>query len=91
MLISPAPPPAGSPTRQTYAEKLTQQLQLTRDSLVIEVACNDGYLLKNFVAAGIPCLGHRTHGQHRPPLPSRRGIPVLCEFFGEQLGKQLAA
>ena len=38
-----------------YAEKMAQQLQLTQDSLVIEVASNDGYLLKNFVAVGIPC------------------------------------
>ena len=36
---------------------MTQQLGLSKDSLVIEVASNDGYLLKNFVAAGIPCLG----------------------------------
>ncbi|HTD90168.1 MAG TPA: SAM-dependent methyltransferase, partial [Burkholderiales bacterium] len=40
-----------------YAEKMTQQLPLTFESLVIEVASNDGYLLKNFVASGIPCLG----------------------------------
>ena len=37
-----------------YAGKIIRRLQLTRDSLVIEVASNDGYLLKNFVAAGIP-------------------------------------
>ena len=40
-----------------YAATMTRQLQLSQDSLVIEVASNDGYLLKNFVAAGIPCLG----------------------------------
>lgn len=73
-----------------YVEKMTRQLQLTPDSLVIEVASNDGYLLKNFLAAGIPCLGIE-------PTPStaaaaeKEGIPVLRLFFGEQLGKQLAA
>src|SRR3974390_827933 len=41
----------------SYAEKMIDQLRLTRSSFVIEVACNDGYLLRNFVAAGIPCLG----------------------------------
>ena len=40
-----------------YAEDIICQLDLNCDSFVIEVASNDGYLLKNFVAAGIPCLG----------------------------------
>ena len=40
-----------------YAAMISQQLHLNKDSLVIEVASNDGYLLKNFVAAGIPCIG----------------------------------
>jgi len=73
-----------------YAEQMTQQLPLTRDSLVIEVASNDGYLLKNFVAAGIPCLGIEPTAS-TATAAERLGIPVLREFFGEQLGKQLAA
>ena len=40
-----------------YAQDITRRLGLSANSLVIEVASNDGYLLKNFVAAGIPCLG----------------------------------
>ena len=40
-----------------YVNEITDRLRLTRDSLVIEVACNDGYVLRNFVAAGIPCIG----------------------------------
>ena len=40
-----------------YCEKIIPRLDLGRESLVIEVASNDGYLLKNFVAAGVPCLG----------------------------------
>jgi 2-polyprenyl-3-methyl-5-hydroxy-6-metoxy-1,4-benzoquinol methylase len=74
----------------SYAEKIIRQLQLTRDSLVIEVASNDGYLLKNFVAAGIPCLGiEPTAGT--AAAAKKLGIPVLCEFFGERLARQLAA
>jgi len=74
----------------SYAEKMTRQFGLSRDSLVIEVACNDGYLLKNFVADGIPCLGiEPTAGT--AAAAERLGIPVIREFFGERLGKQLAA
>jgi SAM-dependent methyltransferase len=74
----------------SYVEKIIGQLQLTRDSLVIEVASNDGYLLKNFVVAGIPCLGiEPTAGT--AAAAEKLGIPVLREFFGERLARQLAA
>lgn len=74
----------------SYAEKMTGQLKLNKDSLVIEVASNDGYLLKNFVAAGIPCLGIEPTAS-TAAAAEKLGIPVLREFFGEPLGKQLAA
>ena len=73
----------------SYAEKMTRQLNLTKNSLVIEVASNDGYLLKNFVAAGIPCLGIEPTAS-TAAAAEKLGIPVMREFFGEQLGKQLA-
>ncbi len=73
-----------------YAEKIIRQLQLTRDSMVIEVASNDGYLLKNFVAAGIPCLGIEPTAS-TAAVAELLGIPVTREFFSERLGKRLAA
>ena len=73
----------------SYAEKMTGQLKLTKDSLVIEVASNDGYLLKNFVATGIPCLGIEPTAS-TSAAAEKLGIPVMREFFGEQIGKQLA-
>ncbi len=73
-----------------YTEKMIRQLQLTQDSLVIEVASNDGYLLKNFMAAGIPCLGVEPTAS-TAAAAEKLGIPVMREFYGEQLGKRLAA
>jgi len=73
-----------------YAEKMTQELSLTSDSLVIEVASNDGYLLKNFVASGIPCLGIEPTAS-TAAAAEKLGIPVLREFFGESLGRELAS
>jgi SAM-dependent methyltransferase len=73
-----------------YAEKMTQQLHLTQDSLVIEIASNDGYLLKNFVTAGIPCMGIEPTAS-TAAAAVKLGIPVMLEFFGEELGKQLVA
>lgn len=41
----------------TFCAAMIRRLDLGPSSMVIEVASNDGYLLRNFVAAGIPCLG----------------------------------
>ena len=73
-----------------YAEKMTHQLGLSRNSFVIEVASNDGYLLKNFVAAGVPCLGIEPTDS-TAEAAEKLGIKVLREFFGEKLGARLAA
>lgn len=72
-----------------YVEKITRQLELSENSLVIEVASNDGYLLKNFVAADIPCLGIEPTDS-TAEAAMKLGIPVLREFFGERLGRELA-
>lgn len=71
-----------------YAEKMTHELGLNAQSLVIEVASNDGYLLKNFVAAGIPCLGIEPTDS-TATAAEQLGVPVMREFFGEALGQQL--
>lgn len=73
-----------------YAEKMTRELGLNAQSLVIEVASNDGYLLKNFVAAGIPCFGIEPT-ESTAAAAEQLGIPVMREFFGEALGHQLTA
>ncbi len=72
-----------------YAEEITKQLRLNANSLVIEVASNDGYLLKNFVAAGIPCLGIEPTAS-TAAAAELLGISVMREFFGKQLGQRLA-
>lgn len=73
-----------------YSEKIIQQLELNESSLVIEIASNDGYLLKNFVSAGIPCFGIEPTSS-TAEAAEKLGIPVMREFFGDKLGKQLAA
>jgi len=75
---------------KNYVEKMTERLNLSSDSLVIEVASNDGYLLKNFLEIGIPCLGIEPTAS-TAEAAEKLGIPVLREFFGENLGKQLAS
>jgi hypothetical protein len=72
-----------------YAKRMTVEFGLNGNSLVIEVASNDGYLLKNFVAAGIPSLGIEPTVS-TAEVAEKLGVPVLREFFGEAVGKRLA-
>jgi SAM-dependent methyltransferase len=72
-----------------YAEKIIRDLGLTEKSLVIEIASNDGYLLRNFLEAGIPCLGVEPT-ESTAQAAERLGVPVLREFFCEDLAKQIA-
>ena len=63
-----------------YCEAMIGRLGLGKSSLVVEVASNDGYLLKNFVAAGIPVLGVEP-AQNIAELARERGIPTRSVFF----------
>jgi SAM-dependent methyltransferase len=71
-----------------YVSMITNRLELNADSLVIEVASNDGYLLKNFVTAGIPCLGIEPTAS-TAGAAEKLGIPVMREFFNFELAKKL--
>lgn len=70
------------------AQSLIRSRKLDHQSLVIEAASNDGYLLKNFVAAGIPVLGIDP-AEGPAQVAQAAGIPTLCTFFGEALAQQL--
>lgn len=71
-----------------YTSMISERLDLTPDSLVIEVAANDGYLLKNFVATGIPCLGIEPTASTADAAEAE-SIPVVRDFFGESLARRL--
>ncbi len=74
---------------ELYADDIIQKLELDQDSLVIEVASNDGYLLKHFSDRGIPSLGIEPTAS-TAEAAERLGLDVLREFFGSDLGKKLA-
>jgi SAM-dependent methyltransferase len=71
-----------------HAEELIATRALGPDSLVVEVASNDGYLLQNFVKAGIPVLGiDPAVGPAK--AAEAAGVPTLREFFGADLAARL--
>jgi len=67
---------------------LIRDRKLTADSQVIELASNDGYLLRNFVEAGIPVLGIDP-AQGPAKTAQDAGIPTLCTFFTCELAGKL--
>ncbi|MEM7190675.1 MAG: class I SAM-dependent methyltransferase [Pseudomonadota bacterium] len=75
---------------QRYAEAMTQRFDLGPDSLVTEVASNDGYLLQHFVGAGIPVLGIEPAG-HAAALAEKKGVRSRVAFFNEATARELVA
>lgn len=73
---------------QENAKELIKSRKLNSNSLVVEPASNDGYMLKNFAEHGIPVLGI---DPAKAPVEAARkaGIPTLCTFFGKNLANKL--
>lgn len=72
------------------ALELAESRKLGGDSLVVELASNDGYLLRNYQERGIPVLGiDPAEGPAR--AAQRIGIPTLNKFFTAKLAADLAA
>ena len=72
-----------------YAEAMISGLRLTPDSLVTEVASNDGYLLQHFQAAGIPVLGVEP-AANVAEAARARGITTEVKFLGAETGREIA-
>lgn len=75
---------------RTFSRESLERFRLDGGSLVIEIASNDGYLLRNFLEFGVPCLGIEPTAS-TAAVAEGLGIPVIREFFGEALGRRLAA
>jgi SAM-dependent methyltransferase len=73
-----------------YAGMISDRLALGKDSFVVEVASNDGYLLQHFVRKGIPVLGIEP-AANVAKVATEKGIPTRVAFFGEALARELAA
>ena len=72
-----------------YAEAMTSNLDLNRDSLVTEVASNDGYLLQHFLAQGIPVLGVEP-AANVAEVARSQGVPTVVRFLGAATGRKIA-
>lgn len=73
---------------QKFSEEIVRSMELGSRSMVIEIASNDGYLLKNFVEKEIPCLGIEPTDS-TAVAAEKLGVPVVRKFFGEELAHDL--
>jgi len=73
---------------KAYVEMITARLALGRQHHVVEVACNDGYLLQYFVAKGIPVLGIEPTA-NTAAAATKKGIPTVVKFLGEETARDL--
>ena len=75
---------------KNFTDKIIKDYSLNEMSFVIEIASNDGYLLKNFIQKNIPCLGIEPT-KSTAEAAEKLNIPVIRKFFSEALGKELAS
>lgn len=72
-----------------YAHEMIELCGLNKDKKVVEIACNDGYLLQYFKDEGIPVLGVEP-AKNVAAEAQKKGIPVFTEFFNEETAILLA-
>ena len=73
---------------EDYVAMASERLALGRESLVVELASNDGYLLQYFVKRGIPSLGIEP-AANVAKAAEERGVRTLVKFFGEATAREL--
>lgn len=72
-----------------YVELMTKRFGLSKDSKVVEIASNDGYLLQYFVEKKIPVLGIEPTS-NTADAARQKGVNTITEFFGVSLATRLA-
>lgn len=69
-----------------YVDMISKRLGLGPQSLAVELASNDGYLLQYFVKKGIPVLGVEP-AVNVAKVAEQKGVPSLVKFFGRQTAR----
>nr|WP_319388771.1 class I SAM-dependent methyltransferase [uncultured Cohaesibacter sp.] len=71
-----------------YSDTMVERFHLKSDSLIMEIASNDGYLLQHFLAKGMNVLGIEPAG-HAADVAREKGIDTRVAFFNEQMARNL--
>ncbi len=76
---------------KTYTDYMLERFGFDETSSVVEIASNDGYLLQYFQRKNIPVLGIEPAQNVAKVAREEKGIPTICQFFGEKLARKLRA
>ena len=72
-----------------FADSVSELQDLGENSFVVEVGSNDGIMLQNFVAGGVPCLGVEP-SENVAKISMQKGIEVVLEFFDRPLAEKIS-
>lgn len=73
-----------------YTGEMVRRFAITEESLVVEIASNDGYLLQYFVERKVPVLGVEP-AANVAAVAAQKGVPSLVKFFSSQTARELVA
>lgn len=73
-----------------YTEEMVRRFAISEESLVVEIASNDGYLLQYFVERNVPVLGVEP-AANVAAVAAQKGVPSLVKFFSSQTARELVA
>ncbi|SVD21096.1 uncharacterized protein METZ01_LOCUS373950, partial [marine metagenome] len=71
-----------------FSNSVSELQALDKDSFVVEVGCNDGIMLQNFLSDNVPCLGVEP-SKNVAQVASNKGINVVTEFFDQLLAEKI--
>lgn len=74
-----------------YCEMIAKRRGLTKDHFVVEIACNDGYLLQHFPPLGVTNILGVEPTANTAEVAKGKGVPVVVDFFGRRLARQIAS
>ena len=72
-----------------FAHSVSELQDLNENSFVVEVGCNDGILLENFIIDNIPCLGVEP-SINVAKVAKDKDIEVITEFFDQPLAVKIS-
>ncbi len=76
---------------KAYCEMITRRRGLAKDHFVVEIACNDGYLLQHFPPLGVTNILGVEPTANTAEVAAGKGIPVTVDFFGMRLAEKIKA
>ena len=71
-----------------FTNSVSELQDLNKNSFVVEVGCNDGILLENFIIENIPCLGVEP-SENVAQVAMEKGIEVITQFFDRPLAEHI--